>query len=392
MLRLAIVANTPPPYRVPIFQRLGRIPDVDLQVIFCSRREPNRLWDLPPLDFDHVFLKERFIAAGDRYIHNNLDVIAHLKRFSPEVVVTDGFNPTHLYAFAYAWAKGLPHIPMTDGTDISEQALSVVHRAVRRFVFARSRAFVSASVGGGRLYEKYGIPVERRFKSCLCIDNAAFSPALHSHEKQFDFIFCGRMEPGKNPLFALNVALDVAKQLGKKIRILFVGSGGQEESVKRAAALQPDLVDAQFNGFAAQQELPYLYQSARIFLFPTLADVWGVVANEACAAGLPVIVSPHAGVTGELVLDGKNGYVCELNVACWTERAIRLLNQPDLCNRFSECSRSLVDQYTFDTAASGLLDACRTALRRPNHAPAPFGNRLEMQKQNVAALETKRRS
>jgi glycosyltransferase involved in cell wall biosynthesis len=362
MLRLAIVANTPPPYRVPIFQKLGRIPGIDLRVIFCSRREPNRLWDLPPLDFSHVFLKERYVSVGERYIHNNLDVIPALRDFAPHVVVTDGFNPTHLYGFLYAWIRRLVHVPMTDGTDVSEQSLSAVHRAVRHFVFARSHAFVSASVGGDRLYQRYGIPVSRCFHSCLCIDNTAFSPRKSLEEKTFDFIFCGRMEPGKSPLFALNVALAVAKKTGRRIRILFVGSGSQEENVKRAAALQPELLDAQFNGFAAQQELPSLYRSARIFLFPTLGDVWGVVANEACAAGLPVIASPQAGVAGELVLDGKNGYVCDLDIDLWAERAVGLLTQPDLLQSFSECSLSLVTEYTFDKAAIGLLDACRAGL------------------------------
>ena len=362
MLRLAVVANTPPPYRVPIFQKLGRIPGIDLRVIFCSRREPNRLWDLPPLDFPHVFLKERFVSVGERYIHNNLDVISALRDFAPHVVVTDGFNPTHLYGFLYAWIRRLVHVPMTDGTDVSEQALSAVHRAVRRFVFARSHAYVSASAGGDRLYQNYGVPASRCFHSCLCVDNAVFSPGQNTEEENFDFIFCGRMEPGKSPLFALNVALAVAKKLGRQIRILFVGSGSQEESVRRAAALQPELLDAQFNGFAAQQELPSLYRSARIFLFPTLGDVWGVVANEACAAGLPVIVSPQAGVAGELVLDGQNGYVCELDIDLWAERAIGLLTQPDLLQNFSARSLALVTEYTFDKAALGLLDACRAGL------------------------------
>ncbi len=362
MLRLAVVANTPPPYRVPIFQRLGRVPGLEFRAIFCTRREPNREWDLPPLDFDHVFLKERFISVGDRYIHNNPDVISALRKFQPHVVVTDGFNPTHLYGFLYAWVRGLIHIPMTDGTDLSEQSLSAVHRAVRRFVFARSAAFVSASVGGDRLYQSYGIPLERCYQSCLCIDNAAFAPRGPGPEKEFDFIFCGRMEPGKSPVFALNVALAVAKNLERKMRILFVGSGSQEESVKRAAALQPELIDAQFNGFAAQHELPALYRSARLFLFPTLGDVWGVVANEACAAGLPAIVSPQAGVAGELVLDGQNGYVCELDIEQWAERATTLLTQPQLMQRFSERSQVLASQYTFDHAADGLLDACRAAL------------------------------
>lgn len=362
MLRIALVTNEPPPYRVPIFNRIARIPDVESQVIFCCRREPNRHWNLPPLEFDHVFLRERITTMNGRYIHNNPDVVTALSRYAPDVIVTDGFNPTSLYAFAYAWFKGIAHVPMTDGTDISEQALSGVHRAIRRFVYARSTAFLSASVGGDRLYGSYGIPIDRCFKSCLCVDNTMFTPIGQQQEKQYDFIFCGRMEPGKSPVFALNVALDVAKKMKKQVSILFVGSGSEEESVKRAAALQPDLLNVHFHGFATQQELPALYRSARIFLFPTLADVWGVVANEACAAGLPVIVSPYAGVVGELVLNGQNGFVCDLDVDLWAERAVLLLTQPDLYRTFSERSLSLVSQYTFDRGASGLLDACRAAL------------------------------
>jgi glycosyltransferase involved in cell wall biosynthesis len=362
MPRIALVTNEPPPYRVPIFNKIARVPGIEFQVIFCCRREPNRHWNLPPLEFDHVFLKERITTVNGRYIHNNPDVVPALSRFSPDVVVTDGFNPTSLYAFAYAWFKGIPHVPMTDGTDISEQALSGVHRTIRRFVYARSAAFLSASVGGDRLYQSYGIPLERCFKSCLCVDNSAFTPAADQEQKQYDFIFCGRMEPGKSPLFALNVALDVAKKMNKKISILFAGSGSEEESVKRAAALQPELLHAHFHGFATQQELPALYRSARIFLFPTLADVWGVVANEACAAGLPVIVSPHAGVVGELVLNGQNGFVCDIDIDLWAERSILLLTEPDLYRRFSERSLSLVSQYNFDNGATGLLDACRAAL------------------------------
>jgi glycosyltransferase involved in cell wall biosynthesis len=350
MPRIALVTNEPPPYRVPIFNKIARMPDVEFQVIFCCRREPNRHWNLPPLEFDHVFLRERITTVNGRYIHNNPDV------------VTDGFNPTALYAFAYSWLKGIAHVPMTDGTDVSEQALSGVHRAIRRFVYARSAAFLSASIGGDRLYGSYGIPIERCFKSCLCVNNTVFTPSVQDPEKEFDFIFCGRMEPAKSPLFALNVALDVAKKMNRKTSILFVGSGSEEESIKRAAALQPELLNVRFHGFATQQELPALYRSARIFLFPTLADVWGVVANEACAAGLPVIVSPHAGVVGELVLNGQNGFVCDLDADLWAERAILLLTDQALHRKFSERSLSLVNQYTFDNGASGLLDACHAAL------------------------------
>lgn len=369
MIRLAVVANTPPPYRVPVYERLAKEPGIVFQAIFCSKREPNRSWDLPAFNFDHVFLPEHYIAmkkwayhAGERYIHNNISVISSLRKFAPDVVLTDGFNPTHLYAFGYAAAKGLIHIPRTDGTDVSEQTLTAVHRAVRRFVFARSSTFVSASKGGERLYRSYGIAPERCFQSCLSIDNAAFAPTAEQEEKKYDFIFCGRMEDKKRPLFALEVARLVGQRIHRKAKILFVGSGPQDVLLREESARQAQHVEATFYGFASQGQLPSLYRSARLFLFPTEADVWGVVANEACAAGLPVLISPHAGTAGELVLDGQNGFVCGLDAKLWAERAVLLLMQPDLCRMFSQRSLALVSKYTFDNAAAGIVEACRTAV------------------------------
>jgi glycosyltransferase involved in cell wall biosynthesis len=374
MLKIAIVANKVSPYRSPVFERIGQTPGVGLQVIFCSRREPNRQWNLPMLNFEHAFLRERISTVNGRYIHNNPDVIPALNRFLPDVVVTGGFSPTHLYAFAYALVRKAAHVPMTDGTYLSEQALTRAHTIVRRSVYARSRAFISASAGGRRLYESYGIAAERCFKSCLCIDNGAFFPDAHQERRQFDFVFCGRIEEVKNPLFALDVALEVARRLRRKVSILYVGAGNLEESVRTAALRQSDFVQTEFHGFAAQEELPALYRSARVFLFPTLADSWGVVANEACAAGLPVMVSPHAGVAGELVLDGENGFICELNVDVWADRAALLLTQQDIWQKFSECSLSRVRDYTFDNAASGLLEACRFSApaREPRKLDRPI--------------------
>jgi glycosyltransferase involved in cell wall biosynthesis len=169
----------------------------------------------------------------------------------------------------------------------------------------------------------------------------------------------------KNPLFALDVALAAANKLGRKVNILFVGSGSLEPQLKAAAALRPDLAEATFHGFARQSELPDLYRSARLFLFPTLYDVWGVVGNEACAAGLPVLVSPHAGVAGELVMNFENGFICNLDVDLWANRAVLLLTREELWQHFSRRSLALVRQYNFDNAALGFLNACRFAASVP---------------------------
>jgi len=362
MLRIALITNHPPPFRIPIYHKVADTPGIDFRVIFCSPREPNRQWEVPPMHFHHVFLKEHFVTRGSNFIHNNPDVLSKLKEIAPDVIVTTGFNPTYLYAFAYAVLHGIPHVPMTDGTDLSEQALSRWHRVVRRIVFARSRAFISASHGGKRLYQGYGIADQDCFQSCLCIDNKAFLHEAVPVQKQFDLIFCGRIVDDKNPLFALKVADQVGRRLNRRVRLLYVGTGEQEEFVKQEARHHTDTVETAFHGHAAQNELPRLYASAKIFLFPTAHDAWGVVANEACAAGLPIVVSPHAGVAGELVVDGENGFICDLEINRWTERVSLLLSNEELYQQFSRRSSTIVSNYTFDHAAAGIINACRHAV------------------------------
>ena len=165
----------------------------------------------------------------------------------------------------------------------------------------------------------------------------------------------------KRPLFAMEVAKEVGIRLGRRTSIDFVGSGVMESEMRGYAAQLSDFVDTRFHRYVTQAELPSRYANARIFLFPTEGDVWGVVANEACATGLPVIVSPHAGVAGELVLDGINGYVRELDVVQWAGAAVRLLKDDALYSRFSQSSRERVAEYTFDRAARGLANAIRQA-------------------------------
>lgn len=364
MLRITLVTNHPPPFRIPIYNEVAKTKGVELQAVFCSPREPNRQWDLPPMHFAHAFLKERFLQRGSNFIHNNPDVLRTLRQMQPDVIVTTGFNPTHLYAFGYAQLRGIPHVPMTDGTDLSEQVLSGLHKTIRRLVYARSQAFIAASHGGLRLYDNYGIPPARCFQSCLCADNDAFFAS--DTEKRYDLIFCGRIVQEKNPIFTLDVAEAAAHRLGRRVRLLYVGTGEQEADVRREAERRAAQVEVTFHGHASQQELPALYASARIFMFPTVHDAWGVVTNEASAAGLPTIVSPRAGVAGELVVDGENGFVCELDLNTWTDRVTLLLTNGALYERFSRRSLAIVGNYTFKQAADGIIDACRYAIGERN--------------------------
>lgn len=360
-IRVAKVTNIPAPYRLPVYDRLIAEKDIDLKLIYCSGKEPDRAWDLGETAVSVQYLRERFITFSGRYIHINPDVWGALKVFKPDVVITSGFNPTHLIAIAYAWRHGVRHIAMTDGTLRSEKKLSLIHRVIRRMVYAGTQAFVGASEGSFDLFNTYGIDRKRMFKSHLCADNPAFLNQTAPQER-LDFIFCGRFVAIKNPLFALEVARETAIRLGRSVSIMFVGSGELEDAIRQHALAIQDLVEAHFPGFSTQAELPQRYAAARVFLFPTSWDPWGVVANEACAAGLPVIVTHEAGVAGELVRHERNGFVLPLVMERWVDAAVALLQDDPLYGRMSAESRHAVADYTYDNAAKGLAQAVRFAM------------------------------
>jgi glycosyltransferase involved in cell wall biosynthesis len=296
-----------------------------------------------------------------RFYHADFSVWRVLNELKPDVVVTSGFIPTFLYAFAWAITHRVPHIPMTDGTDESERGLTWKHRLVRRLVFSMSSAFIGACEGSRRLYRSYKVQQDRIFLAPLCTDNQRFSAS--KEEKRFDFIFCSRFVEHKNPLFALEVAHAVAQQIGRKVSLRFVGQGVLEGEIRRRAEQLHATVDVSFAGYLSQELLPLEYARSRVFLFPTSFDPWGVVINEACAAGVPCVVSPHTGVAGELIRDGESGYVCRLDSPSeWSARCAELLTNSLRWTQMSDAARGAVGAYHFQAAANGVLDAVRQSV------------------------------
>lgn len=384
-VRLAIVTNIPAPYRVPVYNLVAATPGVELHVFYGAEREPDREWTLPPLTHQHTFMRGRRYDRRGRFIHDNSEVYDLLGSMQPDVVLTTGFNPTHLYAFAWAWRHRRRHVAMTDGTVNSEAGISKLHRLVRRVVFARSQAFVAASAGGRRLFESYGVHGERIFISPLCANSTVdWSVSLPTAAAQIDLLFSGRFVAVKNPSFFLAVARGVAQRLGRRVRVALLGGGPLEHGVRAEAAAMADLVDAQFTGQVAQAELPAWYARSRLFLFPTSWDPWGVVVNEACMAGVPVVVSPHAGAAGELIVDGVSGRVLPLDVESWIAAAADILADAELRERMSAAARQAVAPYSFANAAGGIVDAARRAAmprvlcvqRRLTHYRVPLFERI----------------
>ena len=124
-------------------------------------------------------------------------------------------------------------------------------------------------------------------------------------------MYCGQFNARKMPHFFVDV-IDKIHTERPNLRVLLLGDGPLRVEV--LARLQTIGVNFYYAGFRKQSELPKYYAAAKVLLFTSRQDPWGIVANEACAAGTPVIISRNAGAADELIVDCYNGFVvaCEL--------------------------------------------------------------------------------
>jgi glycosyltransferase involved in cell wall biosynthesis len=100
-------------------------------------------------------------------------------------------------------------------------------------------------------------------------------------------------------LGALLNAASTLQQEGCEFSLLLVGSGRAKPALEqRVAAL--GLKNVHFRPAQTPDKMPSVYRSADVLVFPTLEDVWGLVANEAILAGVPVLCSKYAGCAPEL--------------------------------------------------------------------------------------------
>jgi glycosyltransferase involved in cell wall biosynthesis len=126
-------------------------------------------------------------------------------------------------------------------------------------------------------------------------------------------------------------------------------------------------------GFRQYDELPSFYGLAHAFVHASSVEPWGLVVNEAMAAGLPVLVSDSCGCAEELVIEGENGFKF---LPDDTEELAKLMTfiAGKNCDReaMADSGRKIISSWQPERFAAGLRDAVEYAVGA--HQPsAPKG-------------------
>lgn len=107
-------------------------------------------------------------------------------------------------------------------------------------------------------------------------------------------------------------------------------------------------------------EIPAVFGTAHIYVYPSLHEGSTMSIYEAMATGLPVVATPNS---GSMVRDGIDGYIVPIrDVAALQDRIVRLCRDPGLRARMGEAARRRAREFTWDAYAKRLSAILGTLL------------------------------
>jgi len=365
-VRVAFVTDIMTPYMLAVFDELAV--RCDFTALFGSQTGSRAMeWSFTEPSFRHRVVGGwtigREVDAAD--VYPNPRLLRELWSLGPDVVISGGFSFPSLYAATYRWMSGGRLLIHSDGTARSEVELGRIQR-LTRIVLAR---VADGAVGNSKLAaERFA---ELGFDPVFeALHSTNIEPFLevgrrrdHGPARELRLATAGRLIPRKGVDQLLQAVARACRE-GADVHLMIVGSGEEEERL-RVLAAELDLMDVEWFGFVEQAELPAVLATADAFAFPTLMDPFGIVLLEAAAAGLPLISSPHAGATGDLVEEGRTGFVIEPRDTSAYARALAMLaGDPALRQRMGRAAHELASGRTPADTAESYLRAAESVLLR----------------------------
>ncbi|NET31569.1 MAG: glycosyltransferase [Cyanothece sp. SIO1E1] len=248
-----------------------------------------------------------------------------LKTLNPDVLAIPGWGyPISRAALRFAKHHRLPAILMSE-SKWDDTPRTWWKEMVKSLFYTRQ--FQSALVGG-KLHRDYlvrlGFPATSISFGYDIVDNDYFtqqaqsarrhSSAIRQQHKQLPdrpyFIAVTRFIPRKNVLRLIDAFAQYRQAISQEQAwdLVICGSGEEEANIRdriHSYHLEPHI---HLPGFQSYQAIPYWFGLASAFIHPAVSEQWGLVVNEALAAGLPALVSNRCGCYPELILEGINGF------------------------------------------------------------------------------------
>lgn len=364
-MKVGFVTNLRAPYRTLQFNEFSTIKELDITIYYCNDKKQNRAWKTGnQIKFKEVDLSGYRILKKYGYI--NKGIVSLIKE--NDFIILGGYEqPTYILISILCRLFKKEYILLFDGisTDRLNHKENIIKKYVKKIVINNS-AYIMGNGTISRKYfkEKYQYPEKKIYNQYLTIDSEKinrlyekkdiyrkkYRELLKIDENDTVLVYSGRLINIKN---VDSLVKAISKLKKKNITLVIIGGGELEKFIYELSDKLE--VNTIITGFISEQEEVFKrYFIGDIFVLPSVDEPWGLVVNEAMAAGLPVIVSNVCGCSLDMVKYGVNGYTVDPRDIDDISDKINHILKENMID-FGINSRNIINKWTFKESKNELL-------------------------------------
>lgn len=370
-MKIWLLTNTPSPYQIEFFRELHRsgLFELDVRFMSAAHRGVKTLQEAEASFFHHVLEPIGPRKLAQEY-HYHPRAIREVWGGEYDLYILSGHytSPTFLACAFAAVLRRKPWVmwlerpwpadyrpPWVNRLTPRSPALAATRRGLLRLLIRRTHGLFAIGTVAMEAYRAMGAPPEKlyflpyycdveRFAHNDRRDCARILAQIGFLEKTV-FLFSGALVLRKGVDLLIKTFKVLAAEM-PEVALILMGEGPLRAEYDRKLPLS--LADRiRFVGNIPQADLPIWYGAADVFVFPSRHDGWGVVINEACGAGLPIIVTDSVGAARDLVIDGRNGFVIRRDdEAALLSAMKKLARDPALRRQMGSQSRLIAESFT----------------------------------------------
>ncbi|EOI6515857.1 glycosyltransferase family 4 protein [Enterococcus faecium] len=327
MKKIAFVTYDRTPYR--ILQLNEYTKSFEITAYYNAVSLKNRDWNLPNSKFTEKKING-IIKFRNRYLINF--GIKELVE-SNDIIMVGGYDsPSSLYICLMCKLMKKDYCITMDGISPSKiENKNTLKYLLKKLIIKNAKTFFANGLSAKEyLINEFNVDKSRIYNQYLAVDNDGVQEAkrlklseplyrVFKESNKYKLIYSGRLLEGKN----VPIILDAINKIENKneYTLIILGDGPEKEKILKKSKLYE--IDTKITGFIEEQsQLFSAYYKGDILILPSKDDSWGLVVNEAMAAGLPIIASKSTGSAKDLILDGINGYTFNADEADELAKAI----------------------------------------------------------------------
>lgn len=242
---------------------------------------------------------------------------------------------------------GIPYIVRFGGGDIPGaqkrfKYIYMILTPIIRRIWKEANALIANSEG----LKKRALNFDSKYKITVIengVDNRFFVPGEKRNSDEIRILFVSRLIEGKGLQFIIPHLKEIQERVfnncQKSIRLIIVGDGPYRDALEQLVQSTKTGQFVSFEGRKDKQQVREYYQTADLFILPSLSEGMPNVVLEAMASGLPILMTPCEG-SKELVTN--NGVISSLDD--FKDNLIKLCSDEGLRQRMGKNSLDNIER------------------------------------------------